>query len=412
MSSVIVSKEQARDFLLSYHGMIGKRQFYGKDGIVEYIKKVGCIQFDPLNVVGRNVDLVLQSKVRDYKPDMLEDLLYDHRELIDGWDKMMSIYHMSDFQNMTHVRKAHSEENINIMQHRGTIDALNYLDTVKEIIVQEGPKFSREIKLGGIAKGRWSSNKLSNVALDHLYNLGVLGIVKKKGTQKQYDLLTNLIAIEDHRPQNCLTCDHDFYKWYLKRRINSVGLLWNKNGGAWLGHFISNKRLRTKLLAELVDDGEIVPVTIQGIAETVYIDAKNIDDLQRTLSYQKEVRFLAPLDNLMWDREFIKKLFNFDYSWEVYIPKEKRKYGYYVLPVLYGNEIIARFEPVKCGTSDELSISNWWWESHVEIHEILVDQILKAFEDFSSYLGKALNKDDIRAIIKGPDYETDILHAK
>jgi len=76
--------------MLAHHGLYPPRKLMGKTGILDYIQHVGSIQFDPINIVGRNPDLVLQSRVLDYRPNLLDDLLYKERKLIDGWDKMAS----------------------------------------------------------------------------------------------------------------------------------------------------------------------------------------------------------------------------------------------------------------------------------------------------------------------------------
>ncbi|MDF2821374.1 MAG: hypothetical protein K0R15_1815 [Clostridiales bacterium] len=92
-----ISKEEAKNFLISYHNLDGSQGLQGEDGVMQYIKRVGCIQYDPLNVVGRNPDLVLQSRISNYSPTVLDKLLYERRSLIDGWDKMMSIYLQNDW---------------------------------------------------------------------------------------------------------------------------------------------------------------------------------------------------------------------------------------------------------------------------------------------------------------------------
>src|SRR5690349_18414440 len=96
MEAILISKQQARQFILTYHGLMGRQNFTGKQGILNYISKVGCIQFDPLNIVGHNHELVLQARIKDFKPNMLQELLYEERKLIDGWDKNMSIYCLKD----------------------------------------------------------------------------------------------------------------------------------------------------------------------------------------------------------------------------------------------------------------------------------------------------------------------------
>jgi len=95
-STITVKKSEARRFILKHHSLYPPRKYVGQVGILDYISHVGSIQFDPINIVGRNPDLVLQSRVKDYQPDFLDDLLYSKRYLLDGWDKMTSIYSVND----------------------------------------------------------------------------------------------------------------------------------------------------------------------------------------------------------------------------------------------------------------------------------------------------------------------------
>lgn len=228
MNRITITKQDAKNYLVNYQGLNHFQQ--GKSSIEQYIKKVGCIQFDPLNVVGRNPDLVMQARIKDYQSDMLNELLYVDRILVDGWDKMMSIYHVNDWPYMKRIRAEHVRTNINIMKHRGTHEALKYLENVKDVLEKEGPKFSREIHLSGTQKGRWSSNKYSNIALDHLFHAGEVGIVKKSNSQKCFDVIENLLdksLLDSSEPFS----SEDAFQWYIKRRIASVGMLWFRNGG-------------------------------------------------------------------------------------------------------------------------------------------------------------------------------------
>jgi len=95
--NMTLSKTHARRFLLAHQRLWPPRQLGGKVGIVDFVRHVGCIQFDPINVVGRNPDLVLQSRVADYRPALLEELLYADCQLLDGWDNMASIYLTTDW---------------------------------------------------------------------------------------------------------------------------------------------------------------------------------------------------------------------------------------------------------------------------------------------------------------------------
>lgn len=102
---IVIDKPHARRFLLTHLGLLPPRQLHGKEGVLDYIRQVNCIQYDPINIVGQNPHLVLQSRVRGYRPSMLDALLYEDRRLIDGFDKQMSIYSAEDWPSFTYYRQ-------------------------------------------------------------------------------------------------------------------------------------------------------------------------------------------------------------------------------------------------------------------------------------------------------------------
>ncbi len=380
-----ISKEEARNYLIRYHNLDGSKELCGEEGVMEYFKRAGSIQYDPLNVVGRNPDLVLQSRIKDYSPKILESLLYEKRYLLDGWDKMMSIYSREDWPFFSRVRKEKEEQIKELLKRRHSVEAFQLIDEIKNMLKEQGPLQANRIPASTTNPGSWGHRKLSSAALDFMFHIGEVGIYKKINTQKVYDLIEKLL------PNNILCfgdpfqSNHEFYKWYIKRRIGSIGLLWNKNGGGWLGDFIQKKDLRSEILKELIEEGEILEVQVEGIKDIFYIRSKDMEFMNSKFE-SKEARFLAPLDNMLWDREMTKAIFDFDYSWEVYVPVNKRKYGYYVLPVLYKNRLVARFEPEMHRNNDPLSIKNWWWEEGVETTGDLRSAIENAFDNFCKYL--------------------------
>jgi uncharacterized protein YcaQ len=97
--------------------------------------------------------------------------------------------------------------------------------------------------------------------------------------------------------------------------------------------------------------------------------------------------FIAPLDNLLWHRDKLRWLFNFDYIWEVYKVPEQRKYGYYILPVLYGERFIARLDPAFDRKAKRFTLRNWWWEEGFSPDESLLPTLREALAQFLAYLG-------------------------
>ena len=388
-----ISNKAARNFLVNYQNLSGYGGLKGKTGAESYLDKVRCIQFDPLDVVGRNPDLVLQSRILNYKPEILADLLYKDRSLIDVFDKMISIIPLEDYPKMKRIRQAAIAQLKDILVWRNSLGALDILDDVKSFIRENGPMPANKINIGGNAdSGKWGHKKLSSAALDYLYHSGELGISTKNKTHKVYDLSENLFPHEILNAKDPFKNEHEFLKWYIKRRLGAIGLLWNKNGGAWLGFYVQDAKSRGKILNELLDEDKIIEIQIEGEKEKFYIKKEDEELLGKPVK-KNIAQFIAPLDNFIWDRSLIKNLFDFEYTWEVYTPAAKRKFGYYVLPVLYKNQFIARFEPEPNRGKTPLQIKNWWWEPDVKITDEMMDAIKAAFCRFSSYLGVEMIKE-------------------
>ena len=384
--SIKIEKKKARRFLVQFHSLNSYSKLSGKQGVIDYIKRVGCIQYDPLNVVGRNSDLVLRARVNRYKPDFLQSLLYDDRKLIDGWDKMMSIYHVEDWPRMAETRKEAKEGIPRVLEHRKSLAALDALDEIREELNRRGPLRAGQIKLGSVTPGPLGHRNVAGAAMDYMYRSGELSVHSKVNTQKVYDFTRNLLPpgiVDD----NGFLPYEEFLPWYCTRRIGSVGLLWDKRSPAWFGTYIGDQNVRQAVLEQLESEKQIFRVEIDGIQESFYVRAQDLDLLMSVdTSLTSTSRILAPLDNLLWDRAMIKAIFGFEYSWEVYIPQHNRKYGYYVLPVLFKDAFVARVELNKKRDDGKLNIVNWWWEEGVPKTKVLKTEITKELIRFAHYL--------------------------
>ncbi|HKM34072.1 MAG TPA: crosslink repair DNA glycosylase YcaQ family protein [Lachnospiraceae bacterium] len=378
------SKEEARSALIRYQNLDGNEDLVGLDGVRTIMERIGTIQYDPLNVVGHNPDLVLQARVREYKPEYLNQLLYKEHSLVDGTDKEMCIYNTMDFGRFARVREAYSKSALATLAYRGQLGALEILEEVKAFVSEHGITGTKDITIGDVRESRWGHKKLSSAALDYLYNAGELCVANKRGTQKYFDL-TNRVIPSQYDEADSMTLD-EFLDWYVARRIRCVGFLWDKNGGAWQGQFLSEKKLRRDVLNRLLEQNKIYSFQIEGLNNEFYAcrDFQSVFDGRIRKNY---ARFLAPLDNIMWDRTMLQSIFDFSYRWEVYTPVIKRKYGYYVIPVLYHNRFVARFEPEPVGTAHCFRIKNWWWEPGITPDELMKMAILDEMKCFSGYLG-------------------------
>lgn len=394
MTTINLTIKEAKNFLVSYQGLDRKTKGDKTNSIMEIFKRFGCIQYDPLNVVGRNPDLVLQSRIQGYIKQDLNHLLYTDRQLVDAWDKMMAIYPISDWPNFNRVRTIHGRGTIGTLKYRNSLDALDLTDAVKQKIIEEGPLQSTQFKSKSNNAGSWGHRKQSSEALDYLFAIGELGIWDKSSTQKVYDLIENIIPEDILNTPEPFDNDDDYIDWYVLRRINAIGLLWNKSGGGWLGYYTQKKVQRTKAISRLIDKNLITTVKIATINEEFYISNSSIPQLEEILknikTQTKQVRFIAPLDNFIWDRDLIEAIFNFKYRWEVYTPVKKREFGYYVLPILYGNDIVGRIEFDYYRGKENLAILNTWYEEGFKQTKSFEKAFQIELKNFERYLKKSL----------------------
>jgi uncharacterized protein YcaQ len=384
MRKLTLTNQQARRFVLAHQGLWPPFELEGKTGVLAYVRRVGCIQFDPLNIAGRNPELVLQARVADFRPVMLEELLYEDRKLLDGWDKNMSIYCVEDWPCFRR-RREHAR------QHPGrSPDAVrSVMPQVRNALEERGPLSSIDLDLNQTVDWSWAPTRLSRAALESMYWSGELIIHHKVNTRKVYDFASHHIPEELLSAPDPNETDEQYLDWYVLRRIGSLGLLWDKAGDVWLGSGVKSKG-RQAALARLSEQGRVEEVCVEEIKFPAYVRSEDKATLEAVLNSDApppRAAILAPLDNILWDRRFIEDLFGFSYTWEVYKPAAERQYGYYVLPILYGDRFVARFEPGRDKASGALLIKNWWWESGVSPSKRMKSDLVGCFERFLGFLG-------------------------
>lgn len=394
-----ISKNELCSYLIHYHSLDCFDRLSGESGVKKYFKKIGSIQYDPLDVVGRNPNLVLQSRIKGFTTDILDKLLYKDRILVDAWDKEMSIYKTEDWPYFNRIRACRGEGCKNTLARRGQTEVLLYTNQILGELKTRGPLGAKDIDLGKCKSGRWGHKKIAGAGLDYLFTIGKLGVYDRKNAIKIYDIIENLIPAKILGAKEPFGENNDFLEWYFLRRVGSIGIHWLRNGLGWNGFFLNDSKLRVKIFESLEKKGLIIKVTAPEINENFFIRQQDIKLLHKKPDYDNNIRFLAPLDNMLWDRLMVHKIFNFQYSWEVYLPVEKRKYGYYVLPVLYQNRLIARMEPTKQEIGKPFSIKNWWWEPGISMNNDLKNAIKNGLKLFSEYLkADGIDKNSLKKI--------------
>ena len=366
-----ITRTQARQFILVKQGILGNHCFFRKEGAYQYIRQAGCIQYDPVDVCGKNAELTLQSRVKGFRKQMLDDLLYRDRLLVDYSDKELSIWPAEDWPYFSGYRERS-------MEHGKCFAGIPELEqTALSYIREHGPVSSDTLPISGTIfwhssmhwSGHWEKeSQAARSVLEQLYTDGILLIHHKSGSRKFYDLAEKYLSANLLNAPNPCEDEASLIRWRILRRIGAVGLLWNRASTAWLGIGMSTEQ-RNAAFYQLEKDEIILPVQVEDLRFPLYMLTADLPMMETVIRGQADTKarfeFLAPLDPMLWDRNLIESLWGFSYSWEIYTPVSKRKYGYYVLPILYGDRLIGRIEPKVDRKANTLSVQHLWFEPGV-----------------------------------------------
>jgi len=330
-----VSKEAARRFLILRQGFLQKK---GKNGTLEAIKQLECIQIDPISVIHPNQHLVLHNRVVDYKPSYLDELLYKDKLVFEYWCNEKSIIPIEDFPyfryRMENPTQFHSPfyERIKTKRKELREEIYHVLSEIK----RQGPLSARELEQKGKIKG-----KVATRVLNLLWDCGDLMIHHVEGNRRYYDLAEHmLLPVVGMNPPS----KEEYERFMIQKYMRAYGLVDTRD---WRFGWLPLQASQRKTIVEkMVEDNELCTVKVEGVKHTYYVLNEHLSLLENSdASISERVHFVAPLDNLLWNRRMISEIFDFTYSWEVYKIPEKRIYGYYVMPILYGTRFIGRIDP-------------------------------------------------------------------
>jgi uncharacterized protein len=327
--------------------------------VLEVFRRLGSIQFDPLAVAGRSHDLVLHARVADYDSDWC-DLLYERREVFEAYNKGLSLVPASEYPWFRGTLSRHATQ---ILSENADV-----AERVLERIRAEGPLSALDFERARGATTDWFGMPTNAVraALEAYAVTGVLGLARRDGNRRYYDLLERLL------PTDLLARDlplREQLRHKLLSRYRAHGLLGVGGGDVFggLGPAKPDPRWpqypgRNALREELVELGEIVPVEIEGVRGKRFVLRDEVGLLEAPPEPPPSVAFLPPFDPLVWDRGFLGSLFDFEYVWELFLPPAKRRWGWYVLPMCFRDRLVGRIEPRIDRADGRVQVLDVWWE--------------------------------------------------
>jgi uncharacterized protein len=375
MSAVQLSKADVRRAMVRHQFALCKTQ-------EEVFDRLRSIQFDPIAPVGCNHDLVLQARLPSYKIGDWEKLAYKDRHIYDGWDKMASLVPFEGWPLRRVIYTIHRRgfEKKIFEDHKDAVEVI-----LKEI-ADRGPMQPKDFEFQQRReewKGTWFGPSVTKQTLRALWHSGLIMTSGRKSGQHLYDLTERVVPKKLlKKPQ--LPHDEAVREITLERH-RQVGII-RPNASAEMWSYSVMYYDRQTCLPELVRRKEIIPVEIEGIKAHATPEFLALLDQP---ALKPRVIFVGPLDQIMWDRKMIAHLFGFDYVWEIYKPEKQRKWGYYVLPVLFGDKFVARAE-FWC-RDGVLELREWHYENG-DPGPTFWPALEKALKDFMKYSSSSKTK--------------------
>lgn len=390
-----ISKQTYRRFLLGSQGLWPGRRYRSLSGTESALRQMQALQLDPLVMVARSQDIAMYGRVIDYKPDLLYKMAYEKRQAFDygGW---LMMYPMREFPywqlHMQHrkergMRWAH-------FAHPPKELVKFVLDELRE----KGPLGNRDIEGDAIKVWSYRGRKETSVTLFYLWLVGEVMISTRKGFDRIYDLRERVVPPEFDYAASVEESE-DFFG---KKHIAFHGMEREPSWKTGLGNFVHRQvsiQEGKERIERLIEKGEVSRVRVEGFRENFLIlnsDQAHLSVLEagrvpkawkpKDVTTSEEVTFLAPLE-IVSARGRAKKVFDFEYIWEVYKPAHQRKWGYYTLPILYGDDLVARLDPKLDRATNTLRILGFWLEDDAPRDADFVNALANGLKRFSDLIG-------------------------
>jgi hypothetical protein len=377
MEVLTLSRIAARRFILGRQGLWPGRRWKGRRGVECAMRAMEYLQLDPLQVLARSQDLALLSRVIDYTPGLWEELCYKDRKFFDwgGWLAVRPMEELPYWRVVMGRERNNPHRRYGLGRSPGKI-----IEEMLAAVRARGTVANREFAAHTRRRvGSYRGRKDSAVALYYLWLVGELMTHHRERFERVYALA------EDIAPANLLreTSDEEADAFLVMKTIAFHGLfpldgsargdVGNPNLSRVLRRSIARAEIG-RIRDELLTDAKIIPVQVEGLRATHYALASDRRKLEEVSAGRaprawtplgtttlEEVSFLTPLD-VVTARERARVLFGFDYKWEVYTPLAQRKFGYYALPILWDDALVARIDLKLVRPTSTLVVNGLWFE--------------------------------------------------
>ena len=389
-----ITPTQVRRLAITKQHLAGKRPRANADGILQTVRDLGCLQIDPINVIARPQYLILWSRLGNYNPAHLDQLLWQDRKLFEYWAHCASIVPTEDYpiHNLQMRTYAKGDSSWSKRVRDWLADNDDVRTSILAKIRREGPLSSRDLvdergKAKAWVSTGWTAGHTTSRLLDFLWLRGTIMPVGRDGLQKIWDLSER--CLPDWTPREKRS-EREIVRHAAQRSLRALGVATSRQIE---NHFIRGRYPNLARTLDELEREEIierVQIVDDGAAwkGDWFIHADDIPMLNRIAkTWEPRTTLLSPFDNLICDRARTKLLFNFDYTIEIYVPASKRKYGYYVLPILHEDTFVGRMDAAMNRTEKILTVKALYTEPNAPPSKQTAQDIRQAIEELAQFLG-------------------------
>jgi uncharacterized protein YcaQ len=376
-----LSHAEAQAVMIAAQGLGRRpRRVANKSDVLQMIRRMSVLQIDTIHIVARSPYLVLWSRLGDYEPAWLGELLAEGK-LFEYWSHEACFLPVEDFPLYRHrmidagsMGWKYSHEWINA--HRKEVRRL--LAHIRE----HGPVRSSDfVRTDGKAGGWWEW-KPEKRALEMLFTAGELMIARRHNFQRIYDLRERVLPSWD---DSNLQSAKEAGRALVLKAVRALGI----SKARWVSdYFRTQKRETSATTLALADEGLLLRAKVAGWEEEAYFHPDNRKLVEQAMnrSLQPETTtLLSPFDPLVWDRARAREMFGFDYRLECYTPAPKRRYGYFTLPILHKDKLIGRLDPKAHRKEGLFEVKSLHLEPDAVINDELIAGIASALRECAAW---------------------------
>ncbi|WP_347358568.1 winged helix DNA-binding domain-containing protein [Bdellovibrio sp.] len=377
MSKAFLSKEQTRTLWLKSQGLSESNPFgSGPKATVKAIQHLGYVQIDTINVIERSHHHILYSRIPDYKRSHLHKAQSKDKTVFEYWTHALAYAATDDFKYFINDMKRRQKNPSQWYSSVTEADVKKMLATVKK----QGPISIRDVTDDVLEEKKhpWGSKKPSKKFLQCGFNGGELVIAERLGMLKKYDL-TERHFNWSKRPKAATPKEVTEYK--LDRALKAQGVI-SLDSAAYMEKAEPKKEI-LKAIETRVRKGTLIPVQVKELERVhFWAEPELLESIPEDVNHLTHI--LSPFDPLVIQRKRFHMFFDYDHRFEAYVPKEKRKYGYFTLPVIIGDQAVAVLDLKTDRQKQELLIQQWSWlgKHKSKANKTLIEQELHRFEKF------------------------------